>query len=305
MLKAVIISFLFLGLSISAKGQVENSIPIEFKNSRTYITIQVGPLRIPNILLDTGFAFDGLMLFNPAYRDSLDTGIIRDVQIGGAGDGEGSNAWMIDSIGFSAGGINMMNSPVIILQKNTGFSSNGIIGYSIFGHFVTEIDYVKNVMILHIDKMIPDSSWTPIPLYFKNNNIPWLNASVVIKDENPIPVSMYIDYAAGDAIVLLEKSDIKFSLPEDTTHVLVGKGLSGDIYGKTGTISKIIIGAFELNNVKATFAIAQTRSKQQNADAILGNGSFSQFNLIFDYAGSMLYLKLNGIAEPFKINKLE
>ena len=67
----------------------------------------------------------------------------------------------------------------------------------------------------------------------------------------------------------------------------------------------IIIGAFELNNVKATFAVAQTRSKQQNADAILGNGSFSQFNLIFDYAGSMLYLKLNGIAEPFKINKLE
>ena len=305
MLKAVIISFLFLGLSISAKGQAGNSIPIEFKNSRTYITIQVGPLRIPNILLDTGFAFDGLMLFNPAYRDSLDTGIIRDVQIGGAGDGEGSNAWMIDSTGFSAGDINMMNSPVIILQKNTGFSSNGIIGYSIFGHFVTEIDYVKNVMILHIDKMIPDSSWTPIPLYFKNNNIPWLNASVVIKDENPIPVSMYIDYAAGDAIVLLEKSDMKFSLPEDTTHVLVGKGLSGDIYGKTGTISKIIIGAFELNNVKATFAVAQTRSKQQNADAILGNGSFSQFNLIFDYAGSMLYLKPNGIAEPFKINKLE
>jgi len=43
---------------------------------------------------------------------------------------------------------------------------------------------------------------------------------VVIKEEKPVSLSMYIDYAAGDAIVLLEKQDMKFSLPDETREVL-------------------------------------------------------------------------------------
>lgn len=42
-----------------------------------------------------------------------------------------------------------------------------------------------------------DDGWKVIPLYFKNNSIPWIDASVVIKDEKPVFLSMYIDYAAG------------------------------------------------------------------------------------------------------------
>ncbi len=104
---------------------------------------------------------------------------------------------------------------------------------------------------------------------------------------------MYIDFAARDAVVLLERPGMKFGLPGDTTEVHLGRGLSGDIHGKTGTISKLIVGPYELRDVEAAFADAGVRSKQRDADAILGCGALRRFNLIFDYAGKKLYLKPN------------
>ncbi|MGD8307091.1 MAG: hypothetical protein PVF17_10580, partial [Ignavibacteria bacterium] len=118
-------------------------------------------------------------------------------------------------------------------------------------------------MTLHqSDELNIDTSWREIPIYFKDNNIPWLDVSVVITEENPIRISTYIDYAAGDAVLLLEKTGMKFSMPENTTEVYIGRGLNGDIYGKTGNIAKIIIGPYELKNVKTSFADAEVRSKQ-------------------------------------------
>jgi hypothetical protein len=234
------------------------------------------------------------MIFNPSYRDSLDLSYAFEVQIGGAGSGDAAKAIMIDSSSFSLGNTTMVNQPVIILQGNTGLGSNGIIGYSIFGHFLTEFDYDNNIMTLYnSDSIQIDNSWTTIPIYFKNNDIPWLDGCIIIEKEEPVPVSMYIDFAAGDEILLLEKPEMKFSLPGETEEVYIGKGLSGDIYGKTGVISKLIIGPFELNNIKASFADAKIRSKQDNADAILGNGSLRRFNIIFDYLNKKIYLKAN------------
>jgi hypothetical protein len=48
----------------------------------------------------------------------------------------------------------------------------------------------------------------------------------------------------------------------------------------------------------------EIRSKQDNADAILGNAALKRFNLIFDYAGGNLYIRPNGhFDEPFERRK--
>lgn len=290
-------------LKFNSFCQESSIIPLTIERDRTLVTVKIGDLLIPDILLDTGFGFDGLMIYNPDYRDSLDLSRAREVKIGGAGSGEPSIASMIDSAEFQLNSINLTNQKILVLRSDTykGFPSNGIIGYSIFGHYLTEFNYDNSTMILHhSDSIDIDPGWTKVPLYFKNNKIPWVDAAVVIKDEPPIPLSMYIDYAAGDAIVLLEKPDMKFILPEETVEMYVGRGLSGDIYGKSGRISKLIIASYELNQVKAAFAPAEVRSKQDNADAILGNASLRRFNLIFDYSKQRLYLKPNShFKEPF------
>ena len=293
---ALTVFLLIMVLIFSSPCQKSTVIPIKVERDRTLVTVKIGTLIIPDILLDTGFAFDGLMIYNPEYRDSLDLTHAMDVKIGGAGSGKPSMASIIDSTDFYLSNVKMSNQRLLVLRSDTykGYPSNGILGYSIFGHYLTEFNYDNHTMILHPEDSIHvDESWTAIPLYFKNNKIPWLDASVVIKDEQPIPLSMYIDYAAGDAIILLEKPDMKFNLPEETVDIHIGKGLSGDIYGKSGKISKLIIASYELNHVRASFAPVKIRSKQDDADAILGNGSLRRFNLIFDYFNKKLYLKPN------------
>lgn len=304
-MKNFIIFFLLITvLTFSAACQGKSVISLKVERNKSLVSVKIGNVLIPDILLDTGFSFDGIMIYNPDYKDSLDLTNAIEVRIGGAGGRDAPTALMIDSANFCLDNLKMMNQRIIMLQSDTykGFPSNGIIGYSIFGHYVTEFNYDNNTMTLYdTDKIIIDSSWTEVPLYFKDNNIPWIDASVVIEEEKPTSLSMYIDYAAGDAIVLLEKPNMKFSLPKETVNVHIGRGLSGDIYGKTGNISKLIIGPYELNNVIASFAPAEVRSKQENADAILGNRSLRRFNLIFDYSNKKLYLRPNAhFNDPFR-----
>ena len=65
-------------------------VPFEATNNRTYVTVKIGNLTIPYILLDTGFGSDGLMLFKEAYRDSLELDHATAAQIGAAGSGDGA-----------------------------------------------------------------------------------------------------------------------------------------------------------------------------------------------------------------------
>ena len=293
----VILYFLLITSLLSCKQSKEpTKIPLTILGNKAHVTARVGDVFIPDILLDTGFAFDGLMVYNPDYQDSLDLTDGMEINIGGAGAGEASKALLLDSSDFYLANIQMQNQKLIILLGDVfkGFPSNGLMGYSIFGHYVTEFNYDENYLILHDTNYVPiESDWSEIPIYFKENKIPWIDISLVIQDEDPVKISTYIDYAAGDAILLLERSEMKFDLPEDLSEVYIGRGLSGDIYGKTGTISKLILGPYEMTNVKATVAQAEVRSKQPNADAIIGIEVLRRYNHIFDYGKKRLYLKPN------------
>ena len=121
---------------------------------------------------------------------------------------------------------------------------------------------------------------------FKNNNIPWVEAEMSVNGDIKMPVSAYIDLASSEAIEMLIREDAKFNLSDDLEDYYLGRGFSGDI-------NKLIIGPYVLENVKASFADAKIRSKQNNADGVLGIGSLRRFNLIFDYKNRKLYLKPN------------
>jgi len=295
---SLIILLTLLSFSVGAECQTTNTIPIKVSRNKTILPVKVGNSRTFDILLDTGMSFDGLLLYNTELTDSIVLKNAIEVKVPGAGKGKPSTALMDTSANFFIGDIEFKKQKILILQNDIykGFPSDGVLGYSIFGHFAVEIDYDKNVLILHdYIKLDIDDTWDSVPIYFKNNSIPWIDVSVVIENETPVKISTYIDFASGESLELLEKTDMKFSYPEQLEEAYIGRGLSGDIYGKTGMISKLIIGSYELDNVKTAFALASVRSKQKNADGIVGNNSLRRFNLIFDYAHKKLYLKPNSL----------
>lgn len=292
-----LINYFFVILFLLAYSEAPSqTIPIKMERNKTILPVTIGDVGPLDILFDSGLSFDGLMIYNPDLRDSINLNKSISVQIPGAGSGAPSTAIMDDSASFFVGEVEFKNQRVIVLQNDIykGFPTDGIIGYSILGHYATEINYDTELITLHDPKNFsPDDSWHSIPIYFKDNPIPWIDVSISIEDEEPINISTYIDLAAGDAIVLLEKDEMKFSLPKDTKEILLGRGLSGDIYGKEGKISKLKIGSFELSEVTAKIALAQVRSKQVGADAVIGNDALRRFNLIFDYSNKLLYIKPN------------
>ncbi len=248
-------------------------------------------------------AQDGLLLFDTAGVDLTQLGHLQEVRIGGAGQGSASTALSDEAATFFVGTLAFPNQRVTLLTTDAfkGFPTDGVIGYSLLGHYAVEIDYDKNGMTLYEPTTFADEEgWQSLDLYFKDNLTPWIDISLATAEEDPVRLSTYIDFASGEALELLERETNAFSMPRDTRDKYVGRGLSGDVYGKAGRVSKVILGPFTLNDVSVVVVPAQVRSRQNGGDAILGNDVLRRFNVIFDYAHLKLHLKPNHyFAEPF------
>ena len=278
-------------------------IPFKLVNNKTTLYARIGDSRILRIVLDSGMGWDGMVITNPDLIDSIKLYNPQNANIGGAGNSSQSSAVFADSMSFAAGDIDFENQRIVVLRSGgfRGGSFDGVTGYTIFGHFIVEVNYESSEIILHQPgELKTDKSWTEIPIYFKENMIPWMDVSVVTGKEKPVSLACYIDYASSEAIELLQKTDQKFILPEKTEDYQLGRGLSGDIHGVKGIISRVIIGPYELTDVKAAFVSAEVRSKQKGADGVISNNLLRRFNLIFDYSKKRLYIRPNShFNDPF------
>jgi len=282
-----------------------HTLPFKLINNKVLVPVNIGNSRTFDLILDSGFGFDGIILFDKDLVDSIN--LVRRilVQIPGAGDDEPSTAIMSDSMTFNSGDCEFNNQKVIILQndKFNDSRSDGVIGYSYFGSHKVEVDYDNYAITLHdTADIIDDSGWETIPLSFNKNNWPYLNIYISIDNEEPVLLNVYIDYASSLSIELTVKPGMKFKLPEKFESDYEGFGLSGDVKGKTARISKFIIGKYEFSNVTATFFEGSGRSKDESADGVISNDALRRFNLVFDFQNEKLLIKPNNsFNEPFEV----
>ena len=279
--------------SVAAETDRPVEIPFALTRGKIILPVTVGRSRPLDVVLDTGMTFEGLLLYKD-LGDELDLGNTIDIQVGGAGGGRPSTGVMAESVSFFVGTVACSNQRIVVLRDSpmSEVRGDGVTGYSLFGRHAVEIDYPRRTIRLHRPRSpAPDSSWTAIPLRFKDNTIPWLDATVSITGEESVPLSVYVDLAASETVELLIRDGMKFALPGETRESYLGTGLSGDIHGRVGRIAALAIGPFVLRDVSASFVDAGVRSKQPDADGILGNGAFERFHVIFDYASKHLYMK--------------
>ena len=271
-------------------------IPFKTRANKVIFSVTVGDSRPLDIVLDTGSPFDGLLLYNSALLDSIELRNPMPAQVGGAGSGAAQTAVMADSMSFRAGNVDFEGQRIVVLEGGAlaGFPSDGVCGHSLFGSYVVELDYDRKAIFLHTPgEFSPDSSWTQLPITFKENTIPWIEVAVGVGDADSVAMSCYIDLASRETLELLIRDGMKFELPENLEDVYLGRGLSGDIYGKEGAVAWVALGPYRMDDVAVAFTPAEVRSKQPGADAVLGNGLLRRFNCVFDYGGMRLYLKPN------------
>lgn len=290
-----------------AKPDVRDSkiieIPFTVERNKVIVPVSAGG-KVLRMILDTGHASDGILIFGSDRADATAFGPEASAVVPGAGAAGGSAARLFEAANFDVGGVAFRGQRAIVLTGDAfkGSPTDGTIGHSLLGHYAVELDFDRGVMTLHDSaRCEPRPGWEAIPLSFKDNRIPWIDIAVSASDEPPVRLAAYIDCASSETVELLTRDTDKFRTPAVTRERYLGRGLSGDIYGREGTMTRVRLGSYELTNVLVAIVPAAVRSKQAGADAVVANGLLRRFNVIYDYARQKLYIKLNArFAEPVR-----
>jgi hypothetical protein len=280
--------------AVSARDSV---VPFTLVRNKVLVPVRVNGSRPLRLILDSGMGFDGVLLFDRSLEDSIGPARLFAAKIPGAGGGPPSDAILADSLSLQVGGTRIDNQRIIVLSDSSmvGRTSDGVIGYSLLGHYAVEIDYDRLAITLHDARSFQAADdWTSLPLTLNERNWPFLEVSAAVDSEALLPLKVYIDCASSESLELLTKAGMRFQVPAGSREVILGRGLSGDIRGRRGTISRLLIGPYELKNVVAAFVPAEIRSKAKGTDAVLSNGALCRFNVVFDYARSRLLVRPNG-----------
>ena len=298
-----LIAVLHMLLLSQAFAEASPAIPFQLDRNRVIVPTAVNGSNPLRLILDTGMRFDGAYLFHQGALALIDTTGAIEVQVGGAGGGEASTATMIETGTLGFGDV-IVDSQRIVVSHSThtqSFPTDGVIGWSLFGHYNVEIDYDRLLIYLRDTSYVPsDSGWQTLPIELKQN-LPFLDATLEVLGGDAVSIRTYIDLASGDALELLVRDDQKFRMPDSLAAGYLGTGLSGDVVGHTGRCAGLRLGDYSLRDIRTAFAPAAVRSKQEGANGILGNDLLRRFNAVFDYQHGRLYIRPNqSFAEPFE-----
>jgi len=293
--KSGLLLVMVLTIAAGATGQDVLTVPFNLERDKVIIPTSVNGSRPLKLILDTGMGFDGVYLFHKSALGLIDTTGAIEVRVPGAGGGEPSTATMIETGRLGFGEVSVTGQRVLVSHSphTQSFPTDGVIGWNLFGHYVVEIDYDRQRILLRDTAYVPtDSSWARVPVEMRRN-LPFFDLTVEVTSGEVVPMRVYIDLASSDALELLVSPAQKFTMPDNLEEGYLATGLSGDIHGQTGRSERARIGEFEVHDIPTVFAPAAVRSKQEGADGILGNAFVRRFNIIFDYPHSSLWIRPN------------
>ncbi len=319
-LKSLIVIFFLCSIFCNAQDGFEfNSnknkitIPFKFINNLIFIPINVNGLEL-NFLLDTGV--EETVLFGLEDSEQNSFANTEKIQLKGFGnndyvDGLKSTNNLLICKDF----IDKSHKLYIILDQNFNFSAqvgipvNGIIGYKFFKNYLIETNYSNHKIIIHkenlkIRKKINTKYSTSDILVEKNK--PYLMTKINLNQQE-IETKMLIDSGSGDALWLFEnqlKNNIK--VPNQNFEDFLGRGFSGEIYGKRARTNKLTINKFDFENPLTSFpdSLSITYSRLvQDREGSIGGEILKRFDVIYDYSNQKIHFKKNGnFCMPFNFN---
>lgn len=255
------------------------------------------------------------ILFNLSGQDSVQINNVTEITIKGLGEDGDMKA--LSSIGNTLRLGNLENQRqeiYVVLDKGfnlspvLGIPVHGIIGYDLFRDFVVDINYGSKSITFY-DPEFYDYREHPkddvLPLSILNKRA-FVEGNLYLEDEEKVPVKLMIDTGSGDAVWLFQDEEKEIRLPAKNFDDFLGKGLSGNIFGKRARIKRIEIGKFSLEEAKVAFPDMRffLRVKNWNdRNGSLGGEVLKRFNMIFDYPNNRLTLRKNKhFYDPFQYN---
>jgi hypothetical protein len=295
---------------ILPEGQRSVRIPIEVRHNVVLLPIRINGAMELNFILDTGVRAS--ILTEPLLINFLSFDSLKTVKVRGLGGGDAIDAQLARNVhmelpgGIVGHNVNLLVMPEGLVSYSSMFGKPvyGIIGYELFGRFGVEIDYQHEyVRIWDPFRMRKFRRWERLPIDIRKGK-PYVEATLIDQHGTPHLEEWLIDTGASMAISLF---DDELKAPDPFIHSFLGKGLSGNVYGKLSRLPALRIGPYELEDVITGFP--EIEALGVTADQLdwygnIGAEVISRFRIVFDYPHQQIIFKKTwGFKQPFEYNR--
>ncbi len=180
-------------------------------------------------------------------------------------------------------------------EELSGHTTDGLFGWNLFDGKIVEIDYDKNVFIVH-------SSLKKVKKEYQKFDIEYIRGLFFIEGElehkgQKYPNRFLFDSGYQRTIMLDRELMQEQSFPKDEL-VVIKKVIMKDITGKeipvlTVQNERLRLGKMALENIPVQ--LLSTSNPSRVKAHILGNEVLKRFNTILDFQNNLVYLKPNSL----------
>lgn len=293
----------------------KKSITIDFKSSSNLVIIPVAINNSDtlNFILDTGVKYP--IITELPFVNKLNLNYLQPIDVKGLGDGEELTAYKSGNNTISLNGlvaydqeIHMIINESFQISQILGIPVHGMIGFNLFKDYVVKIDYETHKITLTKPEYFTYKQRDRdivLPLIFEQNK-PFVKMSIVTDKNEEVPVKLLVDTGASDAIWLSPNSDSRISIPEKNVEMFLGRGLSGELFGKKGRIGALWVGPLVLYEPIVAFPDNQTvemLTGQSDRNGTLGAEILRRFMVTMDYPNKRIILRPNSsLKDAFNCN---
>ena len=276
---------------------------INFKlvNNLIVVPVNINGVEL-SFILDTGVG--STILFSLENRDTLELKNASKILLKGFGNDEPIEAVKSVSNQVKMGDAISDNHTIYLVYDQSinfsprmGFPIHGIIGYDFFKDFVVEINYSNKKITV-----IPSEDFEfkkcrkcyQTDLKFLDGKRPFMDIKH-LTSLGIVNLNLLLDSGSGSGLWLFENPDLGIEVPENSFKDYLGRGFSGDIYGRNSKINSLNIGPFELRNVTTSFPdsvhLAEISVKERQGS--IGAAVLKRFNVVLDYQRGKISFRKN------------
>jgi Aspartyl protease/PDZ domain len=313
MLSRIIFLFLFITCAHIAHGQTLGfslgegrkrvDIPIEIHNNLIVVPVLLNGTLPLKFIVDTGVRT--AILTQKAYTDILNLSYSRKYTISGPG-GEGLiEAYVTNGVDLELPGVQGHGHALLVLEQDylelrnyLGTDVHGVLGYELFSRFVVRINYKEKIMsLMAAEKIHIGKRYQRIKITVEDTK-PYFVADVIQTDGSKTKLKLLVDSGASHSLLLDPATDSSILSPKDGISCVVGRGLGGEIRGKSGRLKNLAMGNYSLANVIVNYPdpnsyIDTLKLGQTFRNGTLGGEILSRFTVIFNFSKEEMFIKKN------------
>ena len=291
-----------LGFSL-AEGRKRVDIPIEIHNNLVVVPVLLNGMLPLKFIVDTGVRT--AILTQKTFTDILNLPYARKYSIAGPGGEKLIEAYITNGVDLQLPGVDGHGHALLVLEEDylelrnyLGTDVHGVLGYEIFSRFVVKIDYKDKIMTLMTpEKLRAGRKYEKLRLSIEDTK-PYVHASITQANGETKNLKLLMDSGASHVKLIEPASDSLMDFPRNTVSCVVGRGLGGEIRGKSGRIKELSLGRFVLENVIANYPDPNSyldTLKLGNAfrNGTIGGEILSRFTVIYNFSREEVYLKKN------------